>query len=69
MATWDKDHKEHLPSGEGGRVIVWFYDESVFYAHDQRKKEWYHKDASAKPYVKGEGASLMIANFVSADFG
>ena len=69
MATWDKDLKENLPSGEGKRVIAWFHDESVFYAHDRRKKGWYHKDASAKPYAKGEGASLMIADFVSADFG
>jgi hypothetical protein len=69
MAVWDKDLKEHLPSGEGKRVIAWFHDESVFYAHDRRKKGWYHKDASAKPYTKGEGASLMIADFVSADFG
>lgn len=69
MATWDKDLKEHLPSGEGKRVIAWFHDESVFYAHDRRKKGWYHKDATAKPYAKGEGQSLMVADFVSADFG
>jgi len=25
VATWDKDHKEHLPSGEGRWVIVWFF--------------------------------------------
>jgi len=69
MAVWDKDLKEHLPSGEGKRVIAWFHDESVFYAHDRRRKGWYHKDASTKPYAKGEGASLMIADFISADFG
>ena len=69
MAVWDKDLKEHLPSGEQKRVIACFHDKSVFYAHDQQKKGWYHKEASAKPYAKGEGASLMIADFVSADFG
>lgn len=69
MATWDKDHNEYLPTGAGKRVIAWFHDESVFYAHDRRKKGWYHKDGSAKPYAKGEGASLMVADFVSADFG
>ena len=68
MTTWDRDLKEILPSG-GKRVIVWFHDELVFYAHDRRKKGWYHKDASAKPYAKGEGVSLMVADFVSADFG
>lgn len=71
MASWDKDLKEYLPtvSAERKRVIVWFHDESVFYAHDRRKKGWHHKDASPKPYAKGEGASLMIADFISADFG
>ena len=69
ITVWDKDLKEHLPKGERRRVIAWFHDESVFYAHDWWKKEWYHKDASTKPYMKGEGASLMITDFVSADFG
>ena len=50
-------------------VIVWFHDETIFYAHDRRKKGWYHKDAPAKPYTKGEGATVMVANFVSAKFG
>jgi hypothetical protein len=69
MASWDKDLKEHLPPEDQKRVVVWFHDESIFYAHDRRKKGWFHKDASAKPYTKGEGASLMVADFVSADFG
>ncbi|KZV85794.1 hypothetical protein EXIGLDRAFT_622608 [Exidia glandulosa HHB12029] len=51
------------------RTIIWYHDESIFYAHDRRKKSWYHKDAAPKPYKKGEGASLMIADFVSADYG
>jgi hypothetical protein len=55
--------------GRGRRVITWFHDESVFYAHDRRKKSWYHKDAAAKPYAKGDGHSLMVADYVSADFG
>src|SRR6266446_2386202 len=53
----------------GLHVITWFHNESIFYVHDRRMKGWYHKDAPAKPYKKGEGASLMIADFVSADFG
>ena len=53
----------------GPRIITWFHDELIFYAHDRRKKGWYHKDTPAKPYKKGEGALLMIVDFVSADFG
>jgi len=32
------------------------------------KKAWYHKDAAPKPYVKGEGALLMVADFVFSGF-
>lgn len=60
---------EFGPKMPGLRVIAWFHDESIFYAHDRRKQGWFHKDAAAKPYRKGEGASLMIADFISADFG
>ena len=52
----------------GAQIILWFHDESIFYANDRQRKTWYHKDAPAKPYTKGEGASLMIADFVSAEF-
>ena len=67
MTTWDKDLKEHLPPG-GNRVIVWFHDESVFYAHDHRKRVGTTK-MPVLNYAKGEGVSLMVADFVSANFG
>lgn len=51
------------------RVIVWFHDESTFYANDRRQVYWVHKDEKATPRTKGEGASLMVADFISADFG
>jgi hypothetical protein len=35
MATWDKELNEYLPSGDEKRIIAWFHDESVFYAHDR----------------------------------
>ncbi|TRM64643.1 hypothetical protein BD626DRAFT_400807, partial [Schizophyllum amplum] len=54
---------------EGTRVVIWYHDESIFYAHDRRQKAWYHKDCDAEPYKKGEGASFMIADYFSADFG
>lgn len=70
MRNWTTENLPELgPSPAGRRIIVWFHDESIFYAHDRRKKGWYHKDAPVKPYKKGEGASLMIADYVSADFG
>ncbi|KAF7303440.1 hypothetical protein MIND_00572800 [Mycena indigotica] len=53
----------------GRRVIIWYHDESIFYAHDRRRKTWYHKDAAAVPYRKGEGVSYMVADYFSAEFG
>jgi hypothetical protein len=64
-----KDNEPEPTEMQGKHVIAWFHNETIFYAYDRRKKGWYHKDAPAKPYTKGEGASLMIADFVSADFG
>ncbi|KIK72661.1 hypothetical protein PAXRUDRAFT_21729 [Paxillus rubicundulus Ve08.2h10] len=55
--------------GIGRRTVVWFHDESTFYAHDRRKKRWVHIDEKAVPQPKGEGTSLMVADFISADYG
>jgi len=41
----------------------------IFYTHDHQQTAWYHKDETAKPYAKGEGASFMVADFISADYG
>jgi hypothetical protein len=30
---------------------------------------WVHESETTKPYVKGEGVSMMVANYVSAKFG
>ena len=50
-------------------TVVWFHDESTFYAHDRRLQCWFHKTEGPKPRPKGEGISLMVAHFVSADYG
>ncbi|KAJ7303599.1 hypothetical protein DFH08DRAFT_721984, partial [Mycena albidolilacea] len=57
-----------LPPGVR-RTIIWYHDESIFYAHNCRRKSWYHKDADAVPYKKGDGTSYMVADYFSADFG
>ena len=53
------------PTFEGKRVIVWYHDESIFYAQDRRRKTWYPKDAPAQLHSKGEGIPFMIADYVS----
>ncbi|KAE9389761.1 hypothetical protein BT96DRAFT_754884, partial [Gymnopus androsaceus JB14] len=80
MKMFDKDGKEvreaepdyTLPNftfNPAPRIVIWYHDESIFYAHDRRRRAWYHKDGPIKPYRKGEGLSLMIVDFVSAEFG
>jgi hypothetical protein len=53
----------------GRHTVVWFHDKSTFYAHDRRKKRWVHEDEKSTPQPKGQGVSLMVADFVSADYG
>ena len=70
MASWSKENlPEFGPKMPGLEVVTWFHDETIFYAHDRQKRSWYHKDASVKPYANGEGAMVMVADFVSAKFG
>ncbi|QRV83075.1 DDE superfamily endonuclease [Ceratobasidium sp. AG-Ba] len=71
MRSWDSEGNEIPPKlAEGERVVVvWFHDESTFYAHDRRLTRWVHETETAGIYKKGEGVSLMIADFVSADYG
>ncbi|KAH6902427.1 hypothetical protein BKA70DRAFT_1087006, partial [Coprinopsis sp. MPI-PUGE-AT-0042] len=67
---WSKENDQEFgPALPGRRVIIWYHDETIYYANDRRKVFWVHSKDSAKPYAKGEGASLMIADFISADFG
>ena len=53
----------------GRHTVVWFHNELIFHAHDHQKVCWVHDSETAKPYAKGEGPSVMVADFVSADYG
>ncbi|KAJ7741568.1 hypothetical protein DFH07DRAFT_964918 [Mycena maculata] len=75
MRAWKGNNMETLEdvveliNEAGKQIVVWFHDESIFYAHDRRTSQWVADDASPSPYAKGEGVSLMVADFVSADYG
>ena len=72
MRNWRRNNVleiEDISPTPEKRVVVWFHDETIFYANDRRRLTWYHKDADAKPYAKGDGASLMISDVISADYG
>ena len=49
--------------------IVWHHDKLMFYANDRCKIWWVHKGENAVLHAKGEGVSLMVTDFVSADYG
>jgi transposase len=75
LRIWTLDGKEEETTGGGSahpvnrKTVVWFHDESTFFANDRRRKRWCHVTETAVPKAKGEGASLMAAHFVSADYG
>jgi hypothetical protein len=50
-------------------VVIWRHDESTFYCHDRRDIRWVHSSEKAKIKAKGEGASLMVGDFVSDVYG
>jgi len=75
MCDWTGDSihlkvdEDHNSRPDIWNVVVWFHDKSMFYAHDRCTVYWRHKDDGPKPQPKGEGALLMVAHFVSADYG
>ncbi|KAI0054857.1 hypothetical protein BV25DRAFT_1816438 [Artomyces pyxidatus] len=65
---WERDGTlKILPEGE--IVVDWFHDETHFSANDRRELRWVHKDEKPIPRAKTEGVTLMVADFVSADYG
>ena len=70
VTKWNsKDGAREDPPPGTHCVMICYHDESTFYAHDRRTHCWIHESENAKPYVKGEGHSLMIVDFVSAEYG
>lgn len=50
------------------KTVVWWHDESTFYANDCHKIRWVHNTETAVPYAKGEGPSQMVADLIFADY-
>jgi hypothetical protein len=72
---WPRGYKlsAHVKQPDGSfqtkKVVVWFQDESTFYQNDRRHTYWVQDCAKSVPQPKGEGASCMVSDFVSADYG
>jgi hypothetical protein len=74
QCNFDKDGHEEPDSRppksqHRQQVVVWYHDKSTFFANNCRQIQWIWSGKTAKPLPKGEGDSLMVANFVSADYG
>ncbi|KIK75976.1 hypothetical protein PAXRUDRAFT_171134, partial [Paxillus rubicundulus Ve08.2h10] len=67
---WLADNSELLEprSLTKHHIVVWFHDELMFYVNDRRVVRWVFKGETIVPRTKGEVASLMVADFVSADY-
>ncbi|CAE6456455.1 unnamed protein product [Rhizoctonia solani] len=64
----DPQHPIFIYPGEKP-VIIWFHDESIFFANDRRIVRWVGSDERPVPFKKGEGNTIMIADFVCPQFG
>jgi len=75
MITYDKDGLVNTcPTGftvPGGRfrLVLVTHDESTFYANDRHKTRWTHTSETPTPERKGEGASLMVSDFLVPEWG
>jgi hypothetical protein len=66
---WD-DNGDPLPCpSDLHPLILVTHDESVFFQNDERKTCWNHQDSRPAPKPKGEGQSLMISDFLTAEWG
>ncbi|KAF8597420.1 hypothetical protein BDV93DRAFT_452909, partial [Ceratobasidium sp. AG-I] len=50
-------------------VVIWTHDESTYQQNDQPQLIWNSPEPSNYPQPKGEGRTLMVANFVSSEHG
>jgi hypothetical protein len=67
---WTEEPDDRPPKNRSRRrKVVWHHDESTFYWNDQRDLGWHHADETPELKPKGEGASIMVADFMSADYG
>jgi hypothetical protein len=73
--TWDNNGTEHWPQKafpvKGGhfRLILVTHNESIFYQNDFRKTHWIADTSKATPLPKGDGQSIIVSDFLTAEWG
>lgn len=50
-------------------LILVTHDESTFYENDHCKSTWGHSSQKNRPVKKGEGQSIMVSDFLTAEWG
>ena len=68
---WD-DNGCPLPrhsNSESLPLVLITHDESVFFQNNERKTCWGHQNSAPAPKPKGEGQSLMVSDFLTAEWG
>ena len=75
MLTYDKDGLVNVSPagfevpGSCFQLVLVTHDESTFYANDRHKTRWTHTSETPTPEHKGEGASLMVLDFLVPEWG
>lgn len=69
--TWTEETMGNhvIPSPSCQHTVHWHHDETTYTQNNRRQVRWVPKDEKPVPQPKGEGPSLMVADFVSADYG
>src|SRR6266851_187248 len=64
----DATRPPHPPCNPLPLILV-THDELTFYQNDERKTCWGHQHSRPAPQPKGEGQSLMVSDFLTAEWG
>lgn len=66
---WDDDGNPLPRLSDSFPLILVTHDESTFFQNDEQKTSWSYQDSQPAPKPKGEGQSLMVSDFLTADWG
>lgn len=58
-----------IPLSTCQHTIYWHHNKTMYTQNNWQQVWWVPKDEKPMPQPKGEGSSLMVADFVSADYG
>ena len=66
---WDADGNPLPCLSDSRPLILVTHDESIFFQNDERTTCWSHQDSRPSPKPKGDGQSLMVSDFLTAEWG